>query len=353
MSPKRSKTREGVAVLEHAGAVVGARRGGQDVELVVQADDSSSTSPRRHRRQPRHVAGRRPSAASPQRSRPPAAVAGAATVARRSAARRPRRSRAPCARAEKRSLEVRAAAPPVSSTARPMAADRLVDVVDDEAGDAVVDHLRHRAAAGRRSPACRRPSPRSSPGRTARASRSGTAAPRVAQELVLLAPRRSRPRTRRSGSSEQRLDLAARSSRGRRRRPWRRSSAACPAAARSRWRGRRASRARCGPETPGSSPRRRAAAEQIAAAGRDGRSPCQFSQRQRRRAARRRSRPAARRGNVRYSGTRSANVEPAVQGGHAGHRRAAATAGSGGSRCGSGCTSKSSARANTSSSMRT
>ena len=42
---------------------------------------------------------------------------------------------------------------------------------------AVIDDFGHRAVSGRRSPACRRPSPRSSPGRTAPASRSGTAAP--------------------------------------------------------------------------------------------------------------------------------------------------------------------------------
>ena len=142
---------------------------------------------------------------------------------------RPRGSRAPCARAVKRSSKTSRHAAAVERRS-PGGRDRLV------AGRSTMkpvtpslDHLAAPSRGGRRSPACRRPSPRSSPGRTARASRSGTAAPRASpRKLRPSAARRSRRRTRPAGGRAA-ARSPARSSRGRPGRPWRRCCSGMPA----------------------------------------------------------------------------------------------------------------------------
>ena len=133
---------------------------------------------------------------------------------------------------------------------------RLVDRVHHKAGEAVFQDFRHRTAARRRSPACRRPSPRSSPGRTARASRWETAAREALPRnscfwLSSISPMNSTCGT----FGQQGLGPPARNRPGRPDRPWRRFSAVIPAWRRSRWPRPAPCRGRCGPGKRGSRPR--------------------------------------------------------------------------------------------------
>ena len=162
---------ERVAVLEHARPLV--RRAGRrprcDAGLAELGTSARTTRFIRDARQ-------RTRSRSRAAARSEGHGCGTRLPARSPAVDRPGSRRAMRA-ASKRCSNDRRQARRLSSRNAPDRAHRLVDVVDDEAGDAVARSPRapsrcaqrdHRRAAGH--------APRSSPGRTARASRSGTAA---------------------------------------------------------------------------------------------------------------------------------------------------------------------------------
>ena len=88
----------------------------------------------------------------------------------------------------------------------PTAATASSSLVDDEAGDARRRSPRAPSRSARRSRACRRPWPRSSPGRTAPANRSGTAGPWRCPGSRTSAASPISPMNSISGSSQHRLD---------------------------------------------------------------------------------------------------------------------------------------------------
>ena len=139
---------------------------------------------------------------------------------------------------------------PIQCAEAPRCFNCLVQRVDNEPGAAVLQDFLDGFRLGMRPPVCRRPMIRSSPGRTARASRSERAARARCRGTPLFPIRRSHRRIQRADDGEA-ARLRGQNTRRRRDRSSRQSSAAARPPWQLRSPGRRVSPARSGRGTQG------------------------------------------------------------------------------------------------------